>query len=95
MLHLFFLATVTFFYDIQTGVSYQACHQKTGTATPTCVALTASPQAISNLADDTEYEFWVKADGVDSPKVKIRTKKKDVMPPALVLSATCRTRPTR
>lgn len=77
-------ATVTFFYTISGGVAYQACYQKVG-GSPTCQAMAADTTTITGLDDDADYDFWVKSGGIDSAKVRVRTQKKTIAPPAVVI----------
>lgn len=71
-----FGAWIAFMYSLQSGNSYQACYQKSDASAPTCVALTTSGQRIDGLADDADYQAWVKVNGVDSAKVALHTEKK-------------------
>jgi hypothetical protein len=85
MMHGLLLATVTFFYAINPDVSLEACYQLVGAANPTCLAMTASPFIVEDLADDSSYDFWVKVDSVNSEKVRARTSKKPIAPLAVVV----------
>jgi len=86
MTYLIFAATATFFYVLEPNVSYQACYQKQGAPAATCQALTTSPFVVSGLDDDADYNFWIKANGVESAKVPVHTQKKTVVPPAIALN---------
>jgi hypothetical protein len=78
-------ATVTFYYVIASGTVHQACYQKVGVSSPTCQTITTSATTVPDLDDDTDYDFWVKVASVDSAKVRVRTQKKTVLPPAIVI----------
>lgn len=80
------LATATFFYTISGTSPHQACYQKVGATAPTCLTITESTTTISNLEDDVDYDFWARIGGVDSIKTRVRTQKKTVLPPAIVIA---------
>lgn len=77
-------ATVTIIYPLLAGQSYEACKQKVGDASPTCVNSTVDRLDIP--ADDgATYDFWVVFNGQESIKRRVEIPAKKPVEPTLIV----------
>ena len=78
-------ATITIIYPLLAGETFQACKQKVGAPSPTCV--TSSIDRLDVPADDgSAYDFWVIFNGQESIKRRVSIPAKKPVEPTIIVN---------